>query len=238
MKPDIVYVVGPDRHNEELRYSLRSLRHIPHGTVWIAGYKPKWVVNVEYLPLRQDKTKYQNSTANLLAACTHPDVADRFVYMNDDFFILRPMKTVPYLHLGSVKDRVDYYDRKYGHRRRGVGRYRDGMVQTSKLLESWGHRTILSYEAHTPMLLEKHKMTEAVNRATRAARIVALHKRTLYGNLYQVGGREIRDVKVLTSAHSWGPGQTFVSSSAQSWSGKLGRRLREMFRDPSPYEEV
>lgn len=238
MSFDIVYVVGDSEQNEELRYSLRSLKNLPHGTVWIAGHKPKWAVNVEHLPVRQiQPTKYQNSTANLLAALTHPDVAENVVYMNDDFFILEPVESVPYLHLGPVNGRVEYYDGKYGHRPKGVGRYRDGMVQTASLLEKWGYRNVLSYEAHVPMPLHKETMAAAIRRASEEASIVALHKRTLYGNLCGVGGSKITDVKVLTSTHTWADGQPFVSTSNQTWqSGAVGRRLRKLFPEPSRYE--
>src|SRR5690606_40360720 len=82
-------------------------------------------------------TKYQNSTANLLTACTHDDVADEVIYMNDDFFILRPLDRIPHLHMGPVENRVRYYDTKYERRVNGAGRYRDGMVQTADLLRSW-----------------------------------------------------------------------------------------------------
>lgn len=242
MNPDIVYVVGRDETNEELRYSLRSLRNLPHGTVWIAGYRPRWVQNVEHLPLRQDATKYQNSTANLLAASTHPDVSEVFYYFNDDFFVLRPTPDVPALHLGPIGDRVDYYDEKYGHRRNGAGAYRDGMVATSKLLASWGLTDLLCYEVHAPITVNKDGMFEVIRRAFAETSIVALHKRTLYGNVHRLGGEIAHsggklDVKVLTADHTWDDDQTFMSTSNQSWgSGRAGRRLRELFPEPSPYE--
>jgi hypothetical protein len=33
--PDVVYVVRPGEKNEELRDSLRSLAHLPHGKGWV-----------------------------------------------------------------------------------------------------------------------------------------------------------------------------------------------------------
>src|SRR5690606_14290944 len=124
--------------------------------------------------------------------------------MNDDFFVLEPVDRVPYLHLGPVENQIGYYDGKYGHRN---GRYRDGMVDTAALLRKWGHQQVTCYEAHVPMPLHKEKMAEAIRRASKEASIVALHKRTLYGNLYRVGGEQIADVKVNTSTHTWADGQ-------------------------------
>lgn len=240
--PDVVYVVKAEGDNDELRYSLRTLQNIPHGKVWLVGHRPRWAVNVEHLPTRNHlPTKYQNSTANLLTACTHDDVADEVIYMNDDFFILRPLDRIPHLHMGPVENRVRYYDTKYerrpGRYRAGAGRYRDGMVQTADLLRSWGVADVLSYEVHAPMLIDRRKMAEAINRAARETRIVALHKRTLYGNLYRVGGELVKDVKVLTSTHTWSERQRFVSTSNQSWkSGSVGKRIRRLFAEPSAYE--
>lgn len=237
MAPDVVYVVKPGDTNETLRYSLRSIhQNMPHGTVWIAGYKPVWVTGVEYLPMRQDQTKYQNSTANLLTACTHPDVSDQFIYMNDDFFVVRPVRSVPNLHLGPIDGRITYYDQKYGHRPTGPGRYRDGMVQTAAMLHRWGLTNLLSYEAHVPMVIEKTLMVDALRRAFKEAKITALHKRTLYGNLYQLGGKRIEDPKMLRQGQQWRPGEQFVSTLSASWVGTAGKRIRTIFQTPSPFE--
>ena len=53
LEMDIVYVVRPGDENEALRYSLRSLANIPHRTVWIAGYRPKWCYGIVYVPRDQ-----------------------------------------------------------------------------------------------------------------------------------------------------------------------------------------
>lgn len=48
---DIVYFVKESAKNEELRYSLRSLKNFPHGRVWFYGYCPSF--------LKPDKCKYE-----------------------------------------------------------------------------------------------------------------------------------------------------------------------------------
>ena len=49
--PDIYYpVIKSVNDNAELRFSLRSLKNIEHGNVYIVGYKPLWVKNVIHLP--------------------------------------------------------------------------------------------------------------------------------------------------------------------------------------------
>ena len=45
---DFVYIVKEDEKNEDLKYSLRSIaKFYPENKVWIVGYKPSWVKNVE-----------------------------------------------------------------------------------------------------------------------------------------------------------------------------------------------
>jgi hypothetical protein len=234
---DIVYVVGPGEPNDELRYSLRSLRNLPHGQVWIVGHKPRWVRNVQHLPTRQARTKYENSTANLLTACTHPDVSARFVYFNDDFFVWNPVAEVPVLHRGPVEPVRRSYERRYG--RGPVGKsWRGGMGQTAALLDSWGVDPVLSYELHIPMLLDKQRMVDAIRKASPAG-IVALHKRTLYGNLYRIGGECADDCKVFSTAHRWTDDQPFLSTSDRVFrAGRVRQAIEARFPKPSPYEEA
>lgn len=222
--------------NEELRLSLRSLGNVPHGTVWVAGFKPRWVTNVEYLPTRQTRVKYVNSTQNLLTACAHPDLSDRFIFMNDDFFILRRMNEIPALHRGSASAVVEDYERRFG--KRGTGLYRQGMAASVRLLHRWGIANPLSYELHVPMMMHKEGVIEVVKRAHADDRTIpALHKRTLYGNYFDVGGRRANDIKVTDTDRTWQPNQRFVSCGDQAFlNGAIGKRLRDKFPDPSPYE--
>ena len=53
---DVVYCVKELITNEELRYSLRSLRNLPHRKVWIFGGCPKWV-NTEEVEKEQFVSK-------------------------------------------------------------------------------------------------------------------------------------------------------------------------------------
>lgn len=237
MSSDLVYVVKQGDDNEELRYSLRSLRNLEHGTVWIVGYKPPWVTGVGHLPTRQDRSKYENSTANLLAAATHPEVSEDFVLMNDDFFVVKPVDQVPVLHRGPVVRVEHHYYEKYKDQM--PGDYRLGMTQTKYLLERWGHADPLSYEVHVPMPLEKAKVVEVLKRAFDTEKIRALHKRTLYGNVWDLGGTEIADTKVLSNGF-WHPnGLPFVSTNDSSFKiGSIGVSLRKRFPDPSPYERT
>lgn len=230
---DVVYVVKEEGDNDELRWSLRSLRNLPHGTVWIVGHKPKWCVNVEHLPTRPADTAWQDSTAKMWTAVQHPDVDD-FYYFNDDFFVLQPTDTVPPMHKGPVSER---YSRRYKVKGWNGA---DGMHGTWRLLEQWGYQEPDDYEVHVPLPVVKATMREVLARAfAEYPEINGLRKRTLYANVAGLGGERIVDVTV-NKFHRDDPGSgAYVSTSELSFSEwEVGRQIRALFPDPSPYEEA
>lgn len=229
----IVYVVGPGDRNEELRFSLRSLAaHLPHEKVWIAGHRPDWVSDeVGHIPVAQTRTRFQNSTANMRAACEHPDVggeAGEFVYFNDDFFVMQPLEGgVPLQHRGPLRDVI-------ASTRSSL--YRRGAQSTLLLMGRLGMEDdgeLLSYELHAPLVVHKESMLKALDLG---APLPVLHKRTLYGNLIRLGGDQVPDVKVKTLDDP-GPGGLFVSTTDATFAqGAVGERIRAAFPDPCRYE--
>jgi hypothetical protein len=226
---DVVYVVGPWDRNEELRYSLRSLAaHLPHGRVWVAGHRPPWLADtVEHIEVTQKDSRFVSSTANLRAACEHPEVSEEFVYFNDDFFVMEPVDQVPVLHRGPLADVI-------GATRSSL--YRRGAQATALLMERLGLAKggpLLSYELHVPLPVSKTLMLEAM---TAGAKLPVLHKRTLYGNLHHIGGEQIADVKVK-GADNRGPSGPWLSTTDASFEqGAVGERIRAAFPEPCRYE--
>lgn len=233
---DAVYIVAEQPDHEDLRYSLRSLwAHFRHDRVWIVGDLPDWAAGVTHLPTDQSSTVWTNSTNNLLAACLQPDLSDEFVFICDDHFILRPVTEIPVHHQGPITHR---YPRATGPVPVGDRRY-SGMEGTYRLLVAWGASTYWNYELHIPMVLHKEKMAETIRRARlEDALIDRLRKRTLYGNIWDVGGTQIADVTSRHYEDTWEPEQMFVSTSDRSFRDwPVGTRLRETFPDPCPYEK-
>lgn len=231
--PDLVFVVRHGEPNDSLRYVLRSMAaNVPHATVWIAGYCPEWATGVRHIPVPQLSTKWANSTSNLRAAVTHRDVADRFVFCCDDTFVLRPVDRIPVMHRGPVAGVVADYEA------RGVGsQYVMGMRATAKLLGRLGRPDPLCYEVHAPLPVDKEPMAEALELAGRVH--YPLHKRTLYGAWWQIGGELVEDPKVADrDAKGWPATWGYVSTSAghMNVGHPVGDLIRALFPDPSPYE--
>jgi hypothetical protein len=231
--PDIVVPVREGAVNEPLRYALRSwAAHLPHGRVWLVGYRPRWAIGVEHIPTRQaGRTKYENTTRAVRAACEHPEVSDTFLLANDDMFVMHYQDGgMPVLHRGPVRDVEAYYAA------RASGAYLRGMRETAALLAELGHPDPLSYELHVPMAVDKTGMLAALDAARH---LTVVHKRTLYGNLAQVGGKQIPDVKILHRApRDFGPASPYLSTMPDSFAaGAVGHFIRRAFPHPSPYEQ-
>lgn len=227
--PDIVVPVRELSVNQQLRYALRSwAANLPHRRVWIVGYRPSWAAGVEHIPTVQRGTKYQNTTAAVRAACEHPEVSDRFLLCNDDFFVMDRLDEVPVLHRGPVSDVEAYYVT------RGNGHYLRGLRETRDWLVGLGHDDPLSYELHVPLPVDKAAMLATLNAG---AHLDVLHKRTAYGVLNRVGGDRIEDVKVLHRGPTFDRTSPFLSTMPDSFAnGAVGQLIRRSFARSSRYE--
>lgn len=214
---DVLYVTGNDDPNDELRYSLRSLVNIPHNQVFICGYKPSWVQNVIHIPDPNDKSPQENSNSHLLKACLDERLSDDFLFMNDDFYIMKQMPWVPVFHQGLLVDRIDQY--KSGHRMNQAY----SLITTQLALDN---PDALSYELHIPMMMNKQKVVDMFSNTN--LKMIAIRPRTLYGNIYKVKGLEKEDVK-----GSQNQDEAFLSSG-----GDPGGFVRRSFPTPSPYENI
>lgn len=228
MTPDVLYRVA-DRAGEELRYSLRSLVNVPHDRVWVAGHVPEWVVGVTQIDSPVLETKWSTILAALTVACDVDELSKDVLLIDDDVFIMVPITHVPPYHRGLLQD----------HPRRSE--YGEMYDVTERLLRSLGSRGgLLSYELHTPFPFDKLKMRSVLAAATETVvehGVVgkSFHPRTLYGNVYRIGGTRLHDPKVaLTDAIPRGP---FVSTTDATFARKpVGRYVRNRFPDPGPYE--
>lgn len=239
---DIAYLFKADIENdsEELRYSLRSLKNIPHGKVFIIGEKPDWVTNVEYIPVSQSKTKGENVMMNLFAAVRSAQISDDFIIMNDDFFIMKKIQNMPNLNFGDMKDLIMRYMTRYPE---GSG-YIDNMKKLYEVLVERGYKQPISYELHVPMVINKQKVKEL-----RQCVDGSLYQfRTFYGNYFHIGGETASDVKVFIDSQHNDPSynndpegylsrQSLLSATGGSFKkGIAGDFIRRAFPEKSTYE--
>ena len=173
----------------------------------------------------QTGTKQQNANANLHAIVDQVDAAE-FVMMNDDFFAMLPDPPLARVHLGPLDEFAA------GHPNSRYGR---ALRRTSALLKANGVPAPLAYETHTPMVMRRDHLAEAL--ALRGSD-VHLHERTIVGNLHGPKGRRIEvDPKVYGPADPV-PAGPYLSTCDASFRGgsRTGRHLRSAFPDRCRYE--
>lgn len=229
---DVLYPVKKHENNDELRYSLRSLKNLPHDKVFFAGFKPSWVNDkVLHIPVDQGslENKYVKSIGNLIAALEDERLSDDFILMNDDFFILQPINYMPTLHRGYLIDMANDYYKKHS-----ASPYTQGLLATLKRLQHIGIENPLSYELHVPMVFNKAKLRETLEISKELG---GFGKRTIYGNLNKLGGDYFDDVKYTNARRPIFPDMPFISTDEGSFMyHPVGDYIRMMFREQSEYE--
>lgn len=222
---DVAYIVRPGEDNAELRYSLRSLRNVPHGDVWIFGHCPSWVQNVHrvFVTQRDPRThKYENGRANLTAIVDHGP--NKFALFNDDFFCVRPTESMPAPgHRGTLRELAVSRPGDYG----ALLRETDGLLTRSGLVDP------LAYTLHKPMTMQRGALGYALEYG--ADKRVSW--RSIVGNLYRYGGMREDDVKVPHDGPlPRGPWVSTIDASFRYH--PVGEAIRRALPSPSPYEQV
>ena len=232
---DIVYIYKSNG-SEELKYSLRSLKNIPHRNVIISGDGEDWFSD-EIIHLPRDsrryyraRTKYSDAENNLLRALNYEGLSDNFILFNDDFFVMSAIKKVPHYNIGTLKDclaeRLE---------RTGETGYTRAIRQTAGSLAELQLKDPLNFSVHTPMVMSKSKrlaVSKLINGNVTSTTTLA---RTVYGNLFIDKSEQIEDVKVydLDTVID----NKFVSTDERSFEyGEIGKVIREKFCEPSMYE--
>lgn len=244
---DLVYIVKEGERNDDLKYSLRSVaKFVKCDNVWIVGYKPSWVTNVRYIPVKQTENKWKNSVKNIKAACENSEISSDFILMNDDFFAIEPindLRAATNLSLGLL-------DKQIATSKDRITSWAKAFQQVSELLEELHvEKPYYNYESHTPLLINKQKYLEVMN----LPEVIAfqktskvLHKRSLYKNIYpeKVQATVLsQDVKIsgkdTSSDKSKVCGWLSVSDNVVG-NGKfkeLNELLRKLFFEPCKYEK-
>lgn len=233
MTRDYVYPLRAGGNYAEMRYSLRTLVNMPDvGNLWVVGSRPIWLKNATHIPSRPGKSKWDNIVDALREVCARDDLSQEFVYMNDDFMVLKPVTELRPMHRGSTY-LVPGYARMGGGWNRG---HRD----TLRLLHDLGWRgDPLYYELHVPMVFDKTKLASILDAALDHPHTPrCLQYRSLYGNWYDIGGDYAEDCKPGASLSAKFTG-TYLSTSDTMFSARRSNvvdYLKEHFPEPSKYE--
>jgi len=175
-------------NGQELRFALRSIKNIKNcnGEVWIVGDKPDWIQNVNHIVGKRSRHQYLDQEYAMLAVLNEERIPETFIYSMDDVYITKRI-AITNLHQGN-------YKRLLQHR----GYHQHQKQLTAAWLRDNGY-TWLDYELHTPMILEKskrmkiHKLLKPYMNGG-----VMLKPRTLYGNIFAIGGDFYEDQKTKT----------------------------------------
>jgi hypothetical protein len=224
---DCVYVCR-DGNNEELRYSIRSIeKNLPHTNIWVVGGKPHWYTG-RFIQLRPIGGAYKNVRNSLKTIIDSKEISDTFILMNDDFFVMKPLENLKYYYSGSLDEKVrsrfatapqSMYTMYLGH--------------TQNELRKAKVENALDYELHVPMIFEKEKLSKVVNSPGLW--------RSMYGNLNNVGGEQMDDVKIYSKGISLNEhdvdieNSTFLSSDDQMFL-QLKTVMQDRFPEPSSCE--
>lgn len=200
---DLVYILKQSEDNPDLKMSLRSIeKYCTFRKIWIVGYKPSWLTNVEYLPTVQTGNKWKNSELNWRTACECPDISEDFILMNDDFIALREIhdwKNSLNVCLGTISDEANIWKRK-----QRPSRWQYGFMYAEDLLKKCYANTDYNYEVHMPIIINRKKYLKFLNMKPIKEFMETpkvLHKRSIYKNLFPEEGvslpHKIKDVKLL-----------------------------------------
>lgn len=236
---DAVYPLkrgGSNWHDNEIRFSLRSLKkHARNiGRIFVIGHKPDFLEfddRLIHIPFEDDATPYLNAYRKIRAVCEDDRVSDRFVWMNDDFYLLARFNPDDwlYFHKGDMETlRYIRLDNKT--------MYRKVVRRTYEALKAREMPTI-HYGGHWPFIYEKEKFL-AMD-FPELDQGDGLLVRCVYGNYYRLPASRMRDRvtkrtgKYLTEVIKDRP--VFATYSKVNWP-ELEKSLTKLYPTATEWE--
>jgi hypothetical protein len=216
--------------NEELRYSIRSVvQNLPEGRIWLIGGKPEWYVG-DYIEVENERNKFYSINRCWDVIRKSKKISEDFILMNDDFYIIDKIVNVGTFHGGLLTEKIKRYSDQHGN-----NKYAQILSMANRKLQHSGIKKPLDYDIHVPMPISKSKITDFV--------ISGLAPRSLYGNINDVGGQLINDVKVYDKSDSIDYSFNYtdiktniISSADGSFKNIYEDILKDMFVSKTQYE--
>lgn len=224
-----VYIVRPGDKNDELRYSLRSLEQNvdPDAEVWVVGYTPSWLQDVESVDGNPTSDKPQNVYANVRLASQIAGTPDELTIWNDDFIALSPVQPAM-AYRGSLEDHIASLKVKNWW-------WRSLDITRTWLSREQGLEQPLSYELHRPFPINRHAMAQVLEEAQKCQPSNPPQWRTLYGNRWEVPAELSHDGKVY-GVKTPIPAGPWMSTTDKSFTGSVRDLLAAQFPEPSRWE--
>ncbi len=148
---DILYILGTGSfwNNNELRYSLRSLEKYAKNVnrIFITGdVKPSFIKdNVIFNQVSDISQPAINSLHKILWTIENTDISENFLFMNDDFFLLKDIDITKYpFYCKGILKNINNNNTEY----------RQSMVDTYNYLVDKKINTN-NYEVHAPIVYNK-----------------------------------------------------------------------------------
>ncbi|MBP5723962.1 MAG: hypothetical protein J6X18_10385 [Bacteroidales bacterium] len=228
---DVVYFVKNAPINEELRYSLRSVdANFPHRKVWIYGGKPSDIEPDVFVSVRQvGLTKWEKVRNMLRLVCENKSITEDFWLFNDDFFVNQKPTDFQPIYDGSIYKRiVQIESRNYDK----PSPYTAQLRQMVKELERrCPDSPMNNYAVHFPMLVNREKMMTILNR------FQSPMFRVLYGNYWDIGGVDMKDMKILRNSGVPDDALYLSSDDSSFMTREIGRYIRKKFNQKSRFEK-
>lgn len=196
---DLVYPVSSRARERLLHYSLRTVARfgLGVGKIYLVG-------GAEWRRWESEKIKlvhfpdffgnwYLNTALKVWVATLVEGISDPFLFMNDDFFLTRPvyLPEFPVYHEGDLAEKLKnpFHD----------ARYKAAIRRTIAILKRAGSTTF-SYELHYPLPIYKETFRAAMEEVKEFWAVPRLRDgvlwRSLYGNLAGLGGTPWEDGKI------------------------------------------
>jgi hypothetical protein len=225
---------GSPNNNEEIRFSLRSLAvNCPDiKRVVVFGENPGFLSDkVEYYPYSDPKGNKEWIIGNKIwDACNMGVVKGNFIFMNDDFFIVKPTSFKKYPNYARPSLQVP--ELKDGYRR---------SLNNTYLYLQGMNKTTYHFDVHLPIIYNSQKFLKLKPHLDYSMTLnEGLVVKSLYANYYGLEPTVYPDCKLqtlqtpkdfekLSNTHC-------LSSSDAGWAYGIRQYLRKTFPNKSKYE--
>lgn len=228
---DIVYFVKDEDENEELKYSLRSLKNFlpseEKRVIFYGGCPKDLKPDMHFKVWQHSGTKYGNVHSMYEELSQNLHINNEFYMFNDDFFVMKKINEWKPQHNGTLSEYIKRIEKNCG-----ASSYTLRLLMALSKMQGDG-KEVLNYELHIPMKYNKKNLRELlkVNRGLNGVR-------SQYGNIfYSTISTNRKDVKIFSNTEDFTKSSDYLSTSDESWKDfPVGEYIRNKFKIPSKYE--